>query len=108
MSQLFIDNPWLVVCALVAFVIVACTAIVFVTDHLRKSRQSEIDAVLKHEMLDRGLSAADIKAVLEASSDGEAQRLALQESQPVRVGLGKFQVEIGAPSLEAKPAASQR
>jgi hypothetical protein len=39
------------------------------------------------------MSAADIKTVLEASTDGEALRLA--ESQPVRVGLGKFQVEVG-------------
>src|SRR5580700_7847925 len=36
------------------------------------------------------MSAADIKAVLEARSDGEAVRLALSGNQGVQVGLGKF------------------
>jgi hypothetical protein len=96
MSQLFLDNPWLAVCGMAAVVIVACVAIVFITDYLRKSHQSEIDASLKQDMLNRGLSAADIKTVLEASSDGEATRLALSGNPGVRVGLGKFQVEVGA------------
>lgn len=104
MSQLVIDNPWLVLSALVAVVIVACTAIVFITDHLRHSHQAEIDAALKQEMLGRGMSAADIKTVLEATSDGEATRLALGGNQGVRVGLGKFQVELGAIDKPASAA----
>jgi uncharacterized protein YoaH (UPF0181 family) len=95
MSQLLIDNPWLVVCILVAVVIVACTAIALVTDYLRKSHQAEIDASLKQEMLSRGMSAADIKTVLEACADGEAKRMVLGGNQGVRVGLGKFQIEVG-------------
>ena len=74
MSQLWLDNPWLVVIALAAGVIVACVAIVFITDYLRKSQQAEIDASLKHDMLNRGMSAADIKTVLEASTESEAMR----------------------------------
>ncbi len=106
MSQLFLDNPWLVLCALVAAVIVCCVAIVFITDYLRKSHQSEIDASLKQDMLSRGMSAADIKTVLEASADGEAQRLAaISNNQGVRVGLGRFQVEVGAVGNQAKPEA---
>lgn len=93
MLQLLVDNPWLALSALVAAVIVACTAIVFIFDYLQRSRQAEIDASLKHDMLNRGMSAADIKTVLEASTDGEAARMALH--QKVRVGLGKFQVEVG-------------
>lgn len=96
MLQLFADNPWLMVCALASVVTVACTAIVFIVDHLRQSHQSEIDASLKHDMLNRGMSAADIKTVLEARSDGEATRMALSGNQGVRVGLGKFKVEVGA------------
>ena len=96
MSQLMIDNPWLALCALIAGVIVACVAIVSITDHLRKSHQAEIDASLKQDMLNRGMSAADIKTVLEASGDGEATRLALGGNQGVRVGLGPFQVEVGS------------
>jgi hypothetical protein len=62
---------------LLALVIIACTAIVFITDYLRKTQQAGLDAYLKKEMLGRGMSAADIKAVLEANSEGEATRLAL-------------------------------
>lgn len=94
MQQLLMANPWLAVCALVAAVIVGCVAIVFVTDYLRRSHQAEIDAALKHDMLERGMSAADIKTVLEASADGEAARLAMA-NDGVRVGLGSFQVEVG-------------
>jgi hypothetical protein len=96
MSQLLTENPWLALCALVAIVIVACVAIVVSTDYLRTSRQAEIDATLKQDMLDRGMSAADIKTVLEAMSGGEAARMALNENQGVRVGLGNFRVEVGA------------
>jgi hypothetical protein len=94
MWQLFVLFPWLAACALTAGVIVACVAIVFVTDYLRTSRQSEIDAWLKQDMLNRGMSAGDIKTVLEARSDGEARRQCA--NQEVRVGLGKLQVKVGA------------
>ena len=109
MLQLMIDNPWLVLCALIAGVIVACVAIVTITDHLRHSHQSEIDATLKQDMLSRGMSAADIKTVLEAASDGEATRMALCGDQGVRVGLGKLQIEVGGvgkPATASSPAAN--
>ena len=106
MAQPFIDHPWLIVCVLTAVVIVACVAIVTITEHLRKSHQAEIDATLKHEMLSRGMSAADIRTVLEASSDGEAARLALAGNQGVRVGLGSFQVEVGAVNPASPEAAA--
>ncbi len=100
MIQLLADQPWLIVCLLTAIVIVACVAIVFITDYLRTSQQAEIDAALKHDMLNRGMSAAEIKAVLEANTAGEEARLALK--QRVRVGLGSFQVEVGD-RQEAQP-----
>ncbi|MEX0676642.1 MAG: hypothetical protein WD063_06175 [Pirellulales bacterium] len=97
MLQLFTESPWLLVVLLAAVVIVACTAIAIISDYLRKTHQAEIDASLKHEMLSRGMSAADIKTVLEASTEGEAMRIAMGDgNQAVRVGLGKFQVEVGA------------
>ena len=101
MVSLFVNNPWLVVCALAASVIVACVAIVTVTGYLRQTHQAEIDASLKQDMLNRGMAAADIKTVLEASTDGEATRLALGGNQGVRVGLGRFQVEVGAVNSSA-------
>jgi tartrate dehydratase alpha subunit/fumarate hydratase class I-like protein len=105
MSQVFIDNPWLVLCVVIAVVSVTCTALVFITDYLRKSHQAEIDAALKQDMLNRGLSAADIKTILEASSDGEEMRMAMCGDQGVRVGLGKFQVEVGAVNKSVSPTA---
>ena len=107
MFHIIPDNPWLVACMLVAVTIVACVAIVVITEYLRKSHQSEIDAALKQEMLSRGMSAADIKTVLEASADGEATRMALdQNNQGVRVGLGKFQIEVGGVNKHA-PASGE-
>jgi hypothetical protein len=105
MLWLLTSSPWLVVCILAAGVIVACVAIVFITDYLRKSQQSEIDAALKQDMLNRGMSAVDIKTVLEACADGEATRMAFhQNNQGVRVGLGKFQVEVGGTNQHAPGA----
>ncbi len=94
MSEL-LSNPFQGICTLAAGVIVACTLIVFVTDYLQKKQQSAIDAYLKAEMVSRGMSAADIKTILEASSGGEAARLALGRDEGVHVGLGKFHVKLG-------------
>jgi hypothetical protein len=91
----FLVNPWLGLCVLAAVVIVVCTAIVFVTEYLQKSRQAALDAYLKQDMLSRGMSAAEIKIVLECGSDSEATRLALAGNQGVSVGLGKFHVKVG-------------
>ena len=67
----------LVFFSLVALVVITCTAIVFITDFLRKSQQAGLDAYLKKEMITRGMAAADIKQVLESNSEGEATRLVL-------------------------------
>ncbi|MGH9675716.1 MAG: hypothetical protein ACRD36_01325 [Candidatus Acidiferrum sp.] len=68
MLDLFFQYPWLLVIALGA--LVPITAIVFsnVTSYLEKAKRLELDAALKHEMLERGMSAQDIEAVLAASS----------------------------------------
>jgi hypothetical protein len=39
-----------------------------VASHWRKLREKELDAALKHKMLDQGMSADDIQKVLQASS----------------------------------------
>ena len=101
MLELIKDNPWLVVIGAAAGVIVGCTAIVFVTDYLKQTHQAEIDATLS-EMIARGMSAAEIKQILEASSNGEAVRLALGQAGGVRMGLGKFNVECGSFKEPAK------
>jgi|HubBroStandDraft_6_1064221.scaffolds.fasta_scaffold1702918_1 hypothetical protein len=94
MNQLLV-NPWLALCTLAALVIVACTAIVFITDYLRKSQQAAIDAYLKQDMVSRGMSAGEIKTILECTSDTEAIRLAQGGDQGLRMGVGKFRVELG-------------
>lgn len=94
MNQLLV-NPWLALGTLATIVIIACTLIVFVTEYLRKTQQAAIDAYLKQEMISRGMSAADIKTVLESSSDAEAARLANCANQGVQVGLGKFHIKVG-------------
>jgi hypothetical protein len=102
MDQVMASNaPWLIVCVIVAGVIVSCTAIVFITDYLRTTYHAAIDASLKQSMIERGMSAADIKTVLEARFDGETKRLEL-ENQGVRVGLGRFQIEVGTPKNGAE------
>ena len=52
------------------------TGIVFgtLTNYWRRSRQAELDAALKQQMLERGMSADEIVQVLEA------------KSQPAKVG----------------------
>jgi hypothetical protein len=93
MYEIFAQNPWLVVLLLAAIVAVGCTAIMHITDYLRKTHQAEIDGTLKREMIERGLSAADIKTILESTSDAEARRAEL--GQGFRVGLGKLRMEAG-------------
>lgn len=102
MNQALASNaPWLIVCGLAAGVIVACTAIVFITEYLKTTYHAAIDASLKQSMIERGMSAEDIKTVLEARFDGETKRLEL-ENQGVRVGLGRFQIEVGTPKNGAE------
>jgi len=45
-----------------------CVAIVGVAAHWRKVRQAEIDAALKQEMIQRGMSADEITRILQATS----------------------------------------
>jgi hypothetical protein len=45
-----------------------CGVIVMIGEFWRRIRKAEIDAKLKTDMLDRGMSAEEIKTVLEAGS----------------------------------------
>jgi hypothetical protein len=45
-----------------------CGVIVMIGEFWRRIRKAEIDARLKTDMLDRGMSAEEIKIVLEAGS----------------------------------------
>jgi hypothetical protein len=47
-----------------------CGVLVMIGEFWRRIRKAEIDAKLKTDMLDRGMSAEEIKVVLEAGSKG--------------------------------------
>ncbi len=81
MYELLAENPWLIVVTMA--LLIPMLGIVFgtVTNYLRKSRQAELDASLKHAMLERGMSAEEIKMVLEASSSGRSCRKARKEAE---------------------------
>ena len=60
-----LHNPFLFVLG----ILVITVAVPTVTYYWQKTRRAEIDASLKQDMLQRGMSAGDIRAVLEATSD---------------------------------------
>lgn len=68
LGGLLYRETWLIPVVL-AFM-VPITAIVFgtLTSYWRRSRQAELDASLKQQMLERGMSADEIVQVLEAKS----------------------------------------
>jgi hypothetical protein len=67
------QNPWLIVVCMA--LLIPIVAIVFgtVTDYLRKTRVAELDAALKRDMLERGMTPDQIKTVLEAGSTKSAK-----------------------------------
>jgi len=68
MWELLQENPWLVIVGL-ALMIPIC-GIVFgtITGYMTRVRQLELEAGLKQEMLHRGMSAEEIKTVIEATA----------------------------------------
>ncbi len=95
MIPIIADNPWLVMVVAAAVIAIGCTAIAVITDYLRRTHQAEIDASLKHAMLERGMSATEIKTVLESTSDQEQIRRASRD-EGVRLGCGDFRLEVGS------------
>ena len=79
------------VVAIVGGISVAITKVI--SAHYRKTQLDEIEATLKMEMIQRGMSAGEIKQVLEAKTGPTKITLAeIVQSMPqwrVRSGLGK-------------------
>jgi hypothetical protein len=73
------DNPWLVVVVMAMLIPIAGIIFGTVTDYLKKTRLAELDASLKQEMLQRGMSAEEIKMVLEASSTPEGRKASCRD-----------------------------
>jgi hypothetical protein len=66
--QLLSHNPWLIVVGLAMLIPIIGIVFGTITDYLRKTRVVEIEAALKRDMLDRGMTPEQIKMVVEASS----------------------------------------
>jgi hypothetical protein len=67
-------EPWVIVVCMGMLIPIVAIIINGITGYLHRSRQAELDASLKHEMLQRGMSAEEIRTVIEASSRGKRRR----------------------------------
>ena len=81
MLEIFSREPWLIVVCM-ALLIPIC-GIVFGTigSYLRYAKQAELDASLKNEMLQRGMSADEIKTVVEAGRGRKMSRACGKRSE---------------------------
>ena len=66
MYELLAANPWIIFMTLVMQIPICGIVFGTITTYLQKTHQAELDASLKHAMLERGMSAEEIKTVLEA------------------------------------------
>ena len=66
MLDIFSANPWLVAVAVVALVPLVGIVCISVCVCTRKIRLARLDFELKRDMLQRGLSAEEIRTVIEA------------------------------------------
>ena len=66
--ELLLRNPWLIPASL--GVMIPICGIIFgtITRYLQKTRQAELDAALKQQMIQRGMSPEDIVKILQAQS----------------------------------------
>jgi hypothetical protein len=71
MLELLRENPWLIIVILALLIPIFGIVFGTVTSYLTRTRQAELDASLKHEMLQRGMSAEEIRMVVEASPRGK-------------------------------------
>jgi hypothetical protein len=68
MLELLQVNPWLIVVCLALLIPILGIIFGTVTGYLTRVRKAEIEASLKMEMLQRGMSAEEIKTVIEATT----------------------------------------
>ena len=66
MFDIFVANPWLVAVAMIAVVPLAGILCISLCVFTRKVRLARYDFELKRDMLQRGMSAEEIRTVIEA------------------------------------------
>jgi len=76
MFEILNENPWLIIPSLALMIPIVAIAFGTVTGYLVKVRRAELEASLKQEMLQRGMSAEEIRTVIEASSYGRGKSCA--------------------------------
>lgn len=74
MFELFRENPWLLIVALGLLIPILGVIFGTTTNYLTRVRQAELETSLKHEMLQRGMSAEEIKMVIEATPRRKGKR----------------------------------
>jgi hypothetical protein len=74
MLEVIKDSPWLIVVGLAMLVPILGIVFGTITSYLSHVRQAELDASLKQEMLQRGMSAEEIKMVIEATPQRKGKR----------------------------------
>jgi hypothetical protein len=70
MLEIIRENPWLIIPCLALLIPILGIVFGTTTKAWSSVRRAEIDAALKQDMLQRGMSADEIRTVLEASSQG--------------------------------------
>ena len=74
MLQILSDNPWLLAVAEIAFVPLVGIVVISFNVCRRKIRLAQFDFELKRDMLQRGMSAQDIRTVIEAGRPALSDR----------------------------------
>jgi hypothetical protein len=67
MIELLKDYPWLLPAALVFLIPIFGIVFGTTTNYLARVRQAELETSLKREMLQRGMSAEEIRIIIEAT-----------------------------------------
>jgi hypothetical protein len=73
MIELLTENPWLPIPCLALLIPIFGIIFGTITNYLTAVRKAELEASLKQDMLQRGMSADEIKTVIEASSGGKGK-----------------------------------
>jgi hypothetical protein len=74
MLNLITIHPWLVVVFMALLIPIVGIIFGTITHYLTVVRQAELEANLKHEMLQRGMSAVEIQMVIEATTQRKGKK----------------------------------
>ena len=73
MLELLRHEPWLIVVVLALLIPIIGIVFGITTHYLVRVREAELEASLKQNMLERGMTAEEIRMVIEATSRGKGK-----------------------------------